>query len=578
MAWARAIGWLFDGRQGPKDRLLPRWLFLRALGLIYFSAFFSLLFQIRGLIGPQGLLPAGPYLEQIAQAMGHWQRIWYAPTLLWWSSSSHMLMALTWIGLIASLLLVLNLWPRGMLVICFVCFLSFIAAAQDFSSYQSDGMLLEAGFISFFFAPPGFRPGLGRLHPPPRASLFLLVWEWFRIYFQSGAVKLLSSDPEWRNFTAMNDYYQNGPLPTWIGWYTQHLPHWFHAATTGATLVMELGLIWMLFMPRRWRIVLFFIVTPWQIGVVLTANYAFLNYLVLAMGVLLLDDDFLNRSTEVFRRITGSGSDHSKNVKGGAAVSEVECSSSNTTETWGRVPSTAPRSDAPQPEVELRSTGRVGAPVPTHFWHGRISSHWQVIRLSISALLLTWIFYATAAELMWMFAKVPLPTSPVVALESFRIANQYGLFAVMTRGRYEIEFQGSNDGQIWTPYPFRYKPQALNEPPRIYAPYQPRFDWNLWFASLGSWRDYPFVANTELRLLNNGHDVLTLFAANPFSQAPPREIRAVLWQYWFTSMAEKRVTGLWWRRSLLGLYAPELERAPDGSIQVVQMPDVVPRE
>jgi hypothetical protein len=78
-------------------------------------------------------------------------------------------------------------------------------------------------------------------------------------------------------------------------------------------------------------------------------------------------------------------------------------------------------------------------------------------------------------------------------LEPFRIANQYGLFAVMTRGRYEIEFQGSNDNLAWTPYPFRYKPQALDAAPGLYAPYQPRFDWNLWFASLGEWRQNQLV-------------------------------------------------------------------------------------
>jgi hypothetical protein len=188
--------------------------------------------------------------------------------------------------------------------------------------------------------------------------------------------------------------------------------------------------------------------------------------------------------------------------------------------------------------------------------------------------MLFWIFYATTAE---MLGNAHLPTAPVTALEPFRIANQYGLFAVMTRGRYEIEFQGSNDGQNWTPYSYRNKPQALNQPPRIYAPYQPRFDWNLWFASLGSWRDYPIVPNTEVRLLSNDKDVLELFAGNPFPKAP-REIRVLLWQYWFTTLAEKRQTGLWWRRQLLGLYAPTVEKMPDGQINVIEWPNVPPRE
>src|SRR6266704_1617810 len=291
---ASVLRWLFDSEQGVSGRLLPRWIFLRALGLIYYSAFFSLVFQIRGLIGPHGILPAGEYLQALAERFGH-AGYWYAPTLLWLSSGAHMLTGICWAGMIASLLLVLNLWPRAMLAICFVCFLSFVSAAQDFSAYQSDGMLLEAGFIALFFAPAGFRPGWGEESRPSRASLFLLVWECFRVYFESGVAKIMGGDPQWRNFTALDEYYQNGPLPTWIGWHMQHLPHWFHAATAFGTLALELALAWMMFLPRRIRIVCFCIVTPWQIGIILSANYTFLNYLVLALSFLLLDDKLLKR-------------------------------------------------------------------------------------------------------------------------------------------------------------------------------------------------------------------------------------------------------------------------------------------
>jgi hypothetical protein len=200
------------------------------------------------------------------------------------------------------------------------------------------------------------------------------------------------------------------------------------------------------------------------------------------------------------------------------------------------------------------------------------------VKLSVAGIVLGWIFYATSAELIWMFGEVPLPTSPVAALEPLRIANRYGLFGIMTRGRYEIEFQGSNDGKTWVPYPFRYKPQALDEAPGIYAPYQPRFDWNLWFASLGSWQDYSIVPRTEVRLLSNDSEVLNLFAGNPFSRQPPKQVRAVLWQYWFTTMSEKRTQGLWWRRQYVGLYAPTLARDPEGSIHGIDWSTVGPRE
>src|SRR6201993_5042328 len=267
----KVFRWLFAPKRGEPKRQIARWLFLRSLGGIYFSAFFALVFQIQGLIGPEGILPAGPYLEAVAHTIGHWRGVWYAPTVLWCSSGSGMLDAVCWIGMIASVLVLLNLWPRGMLAICFVCFLSFVSAAQDFSGYQSDGMLLSAGFISFFFAPRGWRPVWGAREPAARASLFLLQFLWFSICFDSGVGKYFGGDPTWRDLTAMDLYYQNGPLPTWIGWDVQQLPHWFHAATVFATLGLELGLVWAFLLPRRWRVVCFLIVTPWEMGIILTA-------------------------------------------------------------------------------------------------------------------------------------------------------------------------------------------------------------------------------------------------------------------------------------------------------------------
>jgi lipase maturation factor 1 len=560
MDWtpSSVIRWLFDSRKGPSDRFLTRWIFLRSLGVIYFSAFFSLVFQIRGLIGPEGILPASEYLKNVAEHVGY-ARYWYVPSIFWFSSGGHMLTSLCWAGMAAAVLLVFNIWPRGMLAICFVCFLSFVSAAGDFSGYQSDGMLLEAGFLSLFLAGGGFRPGFGESRPPVRAAFYLLLWEWFRIYFESGVAKIAGGDPEWRNFTAMDDYYQNGPLPTWIGWYVQHLPHWFHAGTAALTLALELVLIWAALLPRRFRITLFFVVTPWQIGIILTANYTFLNYLVLVLGFLLLDDRFLKRFFPA---------KWSKPLVDRAAVPAIESSS----------PTGDPLSILVTPStssVEEAPINRDGALA----WWRKIRFSLAPLRVAIVSVLFVWVFYATTVQLFWMITPVPLPTSPVALLDPFRIANRYGLFAVMTRGRYEIEFQGSNDGDAWITYPFRHKPQELDKPPGIYAPYQPRLDWNLWFASLGEWRDNPMVLRTERRLLSNDQDVLALFGANPFPQGPPRQVRAVLWQYWFTSMAEKKKYGLWWRRELLGLYAPAIQLDPGGKIAVTQWPEpIAPRE
>ena len=364
-----------------------------------------------------------------------------------------------------------------------------------------------------FLAPPGPRPGLAAAHRPPRIALFLLRWEWFRIYFCSGLVKLLSGDPQWHSLTALEHYYENGPLPTWLGWYAQELPPaWFHHACAAAVLVIELAMPWVIFLSARLRRLAFYLLTPFQLAIILTANYAFLNYLVLALGVWLLDDPWL--------------------------------------QTIGL--------PAPPP-LPLNRTKR-------KFLFFERASDWAARGV------LGWILYSTivlAPGLSHRLSRAQL--LPAELLRPFRIANRYGLFAVMTEDRFEIEFQGSRDGQIWTPYSFRYKPQDPQRAPGIYAPYQPRFEWNLWFASLGDFRKYPFTVRTELRLLEGSPEVLKLFATDPFNGVPPEYIRAVKSQYWFTTPKERQRSGAWWLRQDLGLYAPELRRA-GGEIHPVRMP------
>jgi len=375
--WMR---WLFDGRYGLGDRLIPRWIFLRALALIYFSAFYSLLFQIKGLIGPEGILPAGQYLQAVARAMPE-TKYWYAPSLYWISSSNAAPMAVTWIGLAASVIAFLNLWPRVSFFVCWLCFLSFVTASGEFSSYQSDGMLLEAGFISLFFVPRGLMPGWGAHSPPSRASVGLLQWEWFRIYFESGMVKLLSGDEQWRNMTAMDEYYQNGPLPTWIGWYAEHLPHWFHAATALGTLVMELGIVLMLFFPRRVRLVCFCIVTPWEIGVILTANYTFLNYLVLSLGFLLLDDAMLRRFVPARAR--------PEPPVIAPAIEERDEEKLSILATEGSVVAQDVAETAREADLDIRPR-----------WKRRLVRHGRALAVALSTVMLTWVAYDTAAEML----------------------------------------------------------------------------------------------------------------------------------------------------------------------------------
>ena len=453
------------------DPLRVRWIVLRGLGIIHLSVFWSLAGQIHGLIGPRGILPVGELLALLRANATVPARLWMAPSLLWLSASDGALTALVVVGTLASLALIANLWPRLSLAVATVAFLSFVAVAQAFAYYQSDGMLMEASLFGLFYAPRGLRPGLGAASPPSRASLWLLRFEWFRIYFQSGVVKLWYGETQWRDLTAMVKYYENGPLPTWIGWYAQQrLPRGFHIGVAFSTLALELVLPFCLFLPRGWRTRAFVLFSVFQLGIIATANYAFLNYLVLLLGV------------------------------------TVCC-------------------DAPPPK--------------TPAWRERLG----------------WVGFGSYVAIC-MLGFLRIARLPQELLSPFRLAESYGLFASMTRARYEIELQGTRDGKSWIAYPFRYKPQDPYEAPGIYAPYQPRFDWDLWFASLEDASEWPWVVTVEERLLAGEPSVLKLFARDPFDGHKPIAVRTVKWRYWFTSPAEKRATGAWWRREEIGPYAP----------------------
>ncbi|MGH9477353.1 MAG: lipase maturation factor family protein [Terriglobales bacterium] len=480
---------------------------VRWLGLIYFCVFVSWWREAAGLIGPRGILPAGDYLQAVAAHFHGLARFWFAPSLLWFSSSTLALGLGCGAGIAAAVAVMACWHPRAALAVDLVAFLSLIACAQVFASYQSDGMLMTAGFCALFLL-EGRGPQRGvrsatRLGAPSWWSWFSLRWLWFTIYFGSGVAKWMSHDPQWRHLAALNQYYQNLPLPNWLGWYAQqYLPQGAEAAITASILVVEIFVVWLAFLPRRWRIACFWMVTPFQIAIILTANYGFLNYLVLGLGLTLIDDRHIR---------------------------------------WLlRMPQVAVERAEPAARTAIASLALVALVAITG---------WNL------------------AGRLW--TGLPAPQSVNLALEPFRVADPFGLFAVMTRNRYEIEFQGSRDGTVWTAYPFRYQPQDPVRAPVgdwfLFAPYQPRFEWNLWFASLGSYSQYRWVELTELRLLENDPAVTGLFASNPFAHQPPKAVRAVLWQYWFATPAEKREQGVWWRRQKLGLYAPVLVMTAQGA-------------
>jgi hypothetical protein len=152
--------------------------------------------------------------------------------------------------------------------------------------------------------------------------------------------------------------------------------------------------------------------------------------------------------------------------------------------------------------------------------------------------------------------RVPAWLSPIYRFGTF---NNYGLFAVMTTERPEINVEGTLDGESWKPYVFRYKPGPLARAPVWSAPHQPRLDWQMWFAALGDYRRNVWLGNLMRRLLQGEPSVLALIEDNPFPDQPPKQVRALIYQYELTNnRSERDGTGRWWKRRDRALYAPIL--------------------
>lgn len=265
----------------PARFALTQWIFLRLLAMIYAAAFASLAVQITGLIGTRGILPLHDFLDAAAGTYGP-ARFLNLPTLFWGNSSGAMLQAVCWTGVALAVLLFAGVLERVALVLLFVLYLSLSSAGQDFLAFQWDSLLIETGFLAIF---------LGRARIVP----WLFRWLVFRLNFLSGSMKLLSHDPTWRNLTALDFHYHTQPLPTVFGWYADHLPRAFQHFSTLMVLVIEIGIPFLIFMPRRIRMFAAACVIGLQTLILATGNYAFFNFLSIALCLFLFDDQALRK-------------------------------------------------------------------------------------------------------------------------------------------------------------------------------------------------------------------------------------------------------------------------------------------
>jgi hypothetical protein len=313
-------------------------------------------------------------------------------------------------------------------------------------------------------------------------------------------VKFSSGDPTWRGLTALNFHYWTQPLPTVLAWYADKLPEWFQHFSTFSVLAIEMGAPFLIFAPRRLRMFGATVLLGLQALIFATGNYTFFNILTAALTVFLFDDQALRGFVWRPRPNQSSDDEPARSSRGARAVAAA---------------------------VTL-------VILPLGFLH-----------------------------LYENFADLPEPVASAVSyLAPFQMVNSYGLFRVMTTGRPEIVIEGSDDGEQWLAYEFRYKPGDVTRAPRWVQPHQPRLDWQMWFAALSSYRSNPWFLALAERLLEGSPPVLALFEKNPFPNHPPKYIRAVTYDYKFSTWEERRQTGAWWHREPHGEYLPAIALRP----------------
>ncbi|MFT5207778.1 MAG: putative DCC family thiol-disulfide oxidoreductase YuxK [Candidatus Omnitrophota bacterium] len=460
--------------------------FFKLIGLVYVIAFISAGLQMTGLAGQEGILPIVDRLQLATERFGDDAKSIFL-TLSWWNTSDTWLEWQCWIGAAAGTLVFFGWTSAVGLTLCFILYLSICVAGGIFYSFQWDALLLEAGFLSIIAAT--LYSGLGDKQRFSKLWVFLFRWLLFRLIFGSGFVKLASLDPVWRDLTALATHYETQPLPNVLAWYIHQFPIWFHKLSCMLMLGIELCVPFFFFGTRKMRLFAFNSLALLMLMIMLTGNYCFFNLLTLIIALFLLDDMYLPSKLKL----------------------------------W------AQNSRQRGLDIQFGITSKLLKLIMT---------------LIIFIMTLTIFLPQIGIRMEWPNTLSVMQKG----VRPLRIFNRYGLFADMTTERPEISIEGSMDAINWKPYEFHFKPQKLEVMPQINIPYQPRLDWQMWFAALGSIRYNPWILSLAEMILKDSKEVPGLFKQLPF-EGPPKYIRLMRSEYRFTDASTRKETGRWWNRS-----------------------------
>lgn len=479
---------------------LTRFLILRLLGIVYAVAFLATILQVIPLIGEHGLTPAATIIRRITQDAGVTTGFFHLPSLFWINHSDTALLTLAWLGLILSLVVVAGFANSILLTILWLLYMSFVNIGQEWYGYGWEIQLLETGFLAIFLVPLlDARPFPKR--EPPLPIIILFRWLICRIMLGAGLIKL-RGDVTWRNGTALFYHFETQPLPGPLSRWFHFLPRTILRFGVWYNWIAELIAPFFVFWPRIARHAAGIVIIVLQLILILSGNLSFLNYLTVVPALACFDDTF-----------------------------------------WAKF----------LPKLLVREAQNAAAnaepsrPMTVTSW---------VVTALIGLLSIQPVFNMLSPNQIMNTSYDPL-----------NLVNTYGAFGSVGQERLNIVFQGTmdsipTDSAHWIDYPYKALPVALDKRPPQIAPYQPRLDWQMWFAAMSTPDEYPWTITLVGKLLHNDPLALTLLGPNPFPDKPPLYIRAVLYRYRFAKPGNP--AGAWWTREPIG--APWLPAMSDDQI------------
>jgi len=474
---------------------LTRVLILRLLGAVYAVAFLAAARQILPLIGSHGLLPLDPFFTRVGDYLGSSASGFIRlPSLFWFAHSDAVLEVTAWAGFALACVVLAGYANAIIMATLWALYMSFVHAGQDWYGYGWEIQLLETGFLGIFLCPLlDGRPFPNRA--PPLVMLWLFRWLIFRIMVGAALIKL-RGDSCWRDLTALYFHFETQPIPGPLSRWFCFLPHWALKAGVLSNFLAELIAPWFAFYPRLARHIAGVVMVSFQFTLILSGNLSFLNWLTIVPALACFDDSFWSKLLP---------------------------------RQFVRYAANAASSARPSPAMR------------------RVA--WVVAGL---------VALLSIQPVVNMISPRQIMNTSFDPLD---LVNTYGAFGSVGRERFNVVFEGTDaatpdTNSLWRDYPYRALPVALDKRPPQIAPYQPRLDWQMWFASMSTPDQYPWTHHLIWKMLHNDPGALSLFGGNPFPQKPPRYIRAVLYRYAFAPPGNPG--RLWWTRQELGLWLPPM--------------------